>query len=229
MTSTIYIIGTGGGGSWLAPAIISLTSPKQVVLMDGDTLEHKNLDRQLFNESDVGQPKCESLARRYGCQSHHGWFAQGVFNFEEDDWLLVCVDNHAARKDALVECDRNGCQAIFAANETWSAESYLYIPKWRGTPLDPRVYYPEILTDKSGDPRAAAIGCTGDEARSETPQLVSSNMMSAALSAHLFALWRDYKGKKQSTLNNYPYRRMVTKTGEGSHCVGDLERTEHAK
>ncbi len=45
---------------------------------------------------------------------------------------------------------------------------------------DPRVYYPEINTDRSGDPRATSIGCTG-EAQTNNRQLVSANLMAATL------------------------------------------------
>jgi len=55
----------------------------------------------------------------------------------------------------------------------------------RGTPCDPRVYYPDILTDTTGSPIHAA-GCTG-EAQDETPQLVLANMWAAAHMLHL--LW----------------------------------------
>ena len=45
-----------------------------------------------------------------------------------------------------------------------------------------------LLTDHSGDPRAAAIGCTG-EVQERNRQLVSANLMAAALAEHLFVLW----------------------------------------
>jgi hypothetical protein len=88
----------------------------------------------------------------------------------------------------LEVCDESGCQAIFAANETHSSEAYYYRRSWKNTRRDPRVYYPEINTDHSGDPRATAIGCTG-EAQTSNRQLVSANLMAAALAEHLFVLW----------------------------------------
>lgn len=93
-----------------------------------------------------------------------------------------------ARKAALQSCDHFQCRAVFAANEVNSAEAYLYLPDWKDTPLDPRVYYPEILTETRGDPMASAMGCTG-EAQAATRQLVSANFMSAALAQHLYVAW----------------------------------------
>mgnify|MGYP000856154200 CR=1 FL=1 len=61
-----------------------------------------------------------------------------------------------------------------------SAEAYYYRRRWKGTARDPRVYYPEINQDRSGDPRATSIGCTG-EVQNQNRQLVSANLMAAAL------------------------------------------------
>jgi molybdopterin/thiamine biosynthesis adenylyltransferase len=222
----LYVIGVGGVGSWLVPALINLTSREQLMLIDGDELEPKNLDRQLFSESDVGKNKAHALAGKYQCDSTEGWFAQGIFNFAMDDWLVVCVDNHAARKDALMECDRCECNALIAANETWSADCYIYKPEWRKTKLDPRVYFPEILTDATGDPRARAVGCTG-EIQQQTRQLVSANMMAASLAANMYALWTLHVPKlHKRDIKAIPYRRLVTRSGSETFLVGDIERTD---
>jgi len=186
-----YIIGAGGVGSWLCPALCKLVGPESVTLIDGDKLEPKNLDRQLFDESQVGRHKAEALAEQYGCGHLNAWYYNGLIEPSSEDWLLVCVDNMPARKAALESCDRFFCNALFAANERLSAEAYLYLPGFKNSKyedLDPRKYYPEINRDKSGDPMARSAGCTG-EAQQETPQLVTANFMAAALLAHMYVVW----------------------------------------
>ena len=183
----IYIIGAGGVGSWLTPAMCLLTKPERVTVIDGDMLEAKNLNRQLYSADEIGNNKAMSLAEKYGCEGDNRWFSHGNIAFDDNDWLMVGVDNNPARKAALESCDQYGCKAIFMANETTSAEAYYYEPKWKGSELDPRVYYPEILTESGGDPRQAAIGCTG-EAQANNVQLVSANFMAAALGQHLYVL-----------------------------------------
>ncbi len=221
MKSNIYIIGVGGVGSWLTPALTLLTSPEQITLIDMDTLEEKNLDRQLFKPEDIGRSKAEALAERYQCNFRHEWFCEGLMEFDLDDWLIVCVDNHRARRAALGECDRYGCRAIFAANEQWSSEAYYYQPDWKSTAVDPRVYYPDILTDNSGDPRARGIGCTG-AAQKETPQLVTANALGAALAGQLFALWHLHAPTvKQKTISSLPFRLVVNRTGMETHRIKD--------
>lgn len=221
MKSRLYIIGCGGVGSWLAPSLALLTSPEQITLIDMDMLEEKNLNRQLFKPEDIGRSKAEALAERYKCHFLHDWFADGLLEFQEEDWLIVCVDNHRARKAALVECDRYGCRAIFAANETHSAESYYYQPDWKSTAVDPRVYFPDILTDASGDPQARSIGCTG-EVQKENPQLVTSNALAASLAGHLFALWHMHAPTvKSKTIPSLPYRLVANRTRLETHLIKD--------
>jgi hypothetical protein len=181
-----YIIGCGGVGSAIAPSFCLLKS--DVTLIDGDIIERKNLDRQMFDAGQIGMNKAQALAAKCGCRFIPEWFARGKINHARNDWLLCLVDNHRTRLEALEVCDEYGCQAILAANEMHSAEAYYYRRAWKGSPRDPRVYYPEINTDRSADPRAASIGCTG-EIQENNRQLVSANLMAAALVEHLYVLW----------------------------------------
>ena len=231
MKSNIYIIGAGGVGSWLAPSLALLTSPQQITVIDADVLEEKNLDRQLFTERDLGRSKAEALAERYKCLSRAEWFCEGLMQFDEDDWIIACVDNHMARRAALGECDRHGCRAIFAANETNSAEAYYYQPDWKGSAVDPRVYFPDILTDRSNDPRQRSIGCTG-EAQQNNPQLVTSNSLAASLAGHLFALWHLRAPQCNDKVRScFPYRLVANRTRLETHLVKDKlnqnQRTEN--
>src|SRR4051812_23463220 len=122
----IYIIGCGGVGSAIVPSLCLLKGAKEITLIDGDTIEEKNLNRQLFGPCQVGTNKAKALGDKYGCGSVAEWFARGKIRHGRSDWLLCLVDNHPARLEALEVCDEVGCQAIFAANETHSSEAYYY-------------------------------------------------------------------------------------------------------
>lgn len=184
----IYIIGGGGVGSWLLPAILKLATPSPVTIIDGDRLEEKNLDRQLFDEAETGNNKAEALSRKYDCHFRDTYYSDGQLELDDLDWLMVCADNNAARLSAYTDCNRSGCKMIIGCNETTSAEAYYYQPSWSGSVMDPSLYYPEIRTDKAEDPRAAAIGCTG-QAQSENVQLVSANISAASLMLNLYVCW----------------------------------------
>jgi hypothetical protein len=148
-----YIIGCGGVGSAIVPSFCLLRSPTDVTLIDGDTIERKNLNRQMFDAGQIGMNKAQALAGRYGCHFIPEWYARGKVRHHRTDWLICLVDNHRTRLEVLEVCDDYGCQAIFAANEMHSAEAYHYRRSWNGTQRDPRIYYPELTTDQSGDPR----------------------------------------------------------------------------
>lgn len=204
----IYIIGCGGVGSFLAPTMCLLAGNENITLVDGDTLEKKNLNRQLFDESMIGENKADALARRYRCSAIPEWYSESLMPHQQHDWLIGVVDNHIARRAVLNACDMNGCRAILAANEVHSSEAYVYLPEWQGTKLDPRVMYPEIVTDRRNDPRVAAIGCTG-EAQAANVQLVTANFMAAALAAHLYVVWAMEAGKLDAEVHQHLPHKLV--------------------
>jgi len=204
----IYIVGCGGVGSFLAPTLCMLVGKDNVTLIDGDTLERKNLNRQLFNESDIGRNKADALAERYGCAFVPEWYSESLMTHHKSDWIIGVVDNHIARRAILMSADRFGCNVILAANEVHSSEAYVYLPHWAGTPLDPRVMYPEINTDHSNDPRSAGIGCTG-EAQVANTQLVTANFMAAALASHMYVVWGMEAPKMEADVHQHLPHKLV--------------------
>jgi hypothetical protein len=185
-----------------------LAGKKNIVLVDGDTLEKKNLNRQLFSDTDLGQNKAEALAAKYECGAIADWYSESLIQHDRSDWIIGVVDNHIARRSILAAADMAGCSAIFGANEVHSSEAYVYLAKWRDTKNDPRVMYPEILTDTNGDPRRAAIGCTG-EAQAANVQLVTANFMAAALVAHLYVVWGMEARKMESEVHQHLPHKLV--------------------
>lgn len=220
----IYLIGAGGVGSWLAPVMAKLlANPKHLILVDGDTLEEKNLDRQLFTSEDIGKNKAVALSERLGCQFSDKWYHHHNFQHEPEDWLLGCVDNNPGRDMVLKACDLYDCNAIIAANEVHSSEAYVYRPEWRKTKLDPRMYYPEIEQDDSGDPARRGMGCTG-VAQTENRQLVTANFMAASLAAHLFVVWgMEYRKSSELARAYMPHRLRQNLTRNEFTLRGELE------
>jgi len=222
----VYIIGCGGVGSWLAEAIVRLGNPSSVVLVDGDTLEEKNLDRQLFSEADIGKNKALALSIKLKCKFSDQWYSEHNFAHDQTDWLFGCVDNNPGRDMVLKACDLYDCKAILAANETHSSEAYVYLPEWRGTSLDPRVYYPEIEKDETGNPAARRMGCTG-EAQKENVQLVTANFMAAALAAHLFVVWgMEYRNSTELARAYFPHRLRQNLTRNEFTLRGEIKKKE---
>lgn len=189
----IVIVGCGGVASWLLPVLIRLAAASEnrqpnIILVDGDKLEEKNLDRQLFSMDQIGQPKTAALKALYESQ-YPKLVSLPEYMLEGMDWpshslFFGCVDNHVARKLILQAVDSTHGRGIIGGNEYTDSEAYVYEPEWRGTPLDPRVYYPEILTNQANDPTRPQ-SCQGALA-DENPQLVIANFSAANHMAWLF-------------------------------------------
>ncbi len=199
----IIIVGCGGVGSYLIPALLRTVrnhaDPAQspsVVLVDGDTLEARNMERQLFTDEDIGENKAIAIAAA-NAEYYPTIGSIDEFFSGDEDWIktgaliIACVDNHPGRARVLAAADRVGGEAIICGNGYTDAEAMFYASMgMKGTPRDPRVMFPEILTDHTDDPLARGSGCTG-LAQQETPQLAIANFMAAAYALHL--LWFHYQ------------------------------------
>lgn len=189
-------IGAGGVASYLLPALLR-SFDVSGILIDGDILEKRNLDRQLFSEEQIGVNKAEALQKHLGSIANGilyapqyfdaGFLASRFSTIERlrPELIIVMVDNHPARKAALEAADDLQIPCILAANEYSTSQAYYYHPRNQGTKADPRILYPEILTDEGGSP----LACQGEAAEASTPQLAIANQVSAALSNYLVWLW----------------------------------------
>lgn len=143
---TVVVYGCGGTGSRLIPAIAQLMSTlttliaPEMVLVDFDEVEEKNLSRQNFAKPDVGKNKAEALAARYskayGVKITPIKLAAGtteylealeMFNVSErlkgPSMHIIAVDSVAARQSILKSALRsqagqpNSSIVIDAGNE----------------------------------------------------------------------------------------------------------------
>jgi hypothetical protein len=221
------VIGAGGVTSYFLPAFLKTLAhyggeKPRVYIMDGDALEERNLERQLFSREGITKNKAEALVAQYKSDYTKleaiPKFFLSDFRPREKSLLFVFVDNHPARRNALSACDRFECAAIVAANEYTDAQAYFYDGVLKNTRMDPRVRYPEILTDESGDP-ARPGGCTTGEALAAAPQLPIANLASAHYALQLF--WFRYAvapGMELSSMEHWPvehsnnFNKMTTRT-----------------
>lgn len=113
----IIVIGCGGTGGYLVPhlarLIASWNDPSiDLVLMDGDIVESKNLTRQNFITPDLGKYKAEVLAERYSAA--FGISIRYIPEYFKNAKMLTplttnhghganivigCVDNHRTRRE----------------------------------------------------------------------------------------------------------------------------------
>lgn len=208
----IFVIGAGGAGSWLIPQL-SLLKVGPITVVDKDKLEPSNMNRQLFNESDLGSYKAEAMKARWPGVSEviTEWYHSGLIQHESDDVIFGCVDNHTGRRSILSACDASRARAIIMGNGTTTADAYFYDPEWSGTRADPRVRYPELLSAHDGP--LQAVGCTGPQVEDTTPQLVMANTSAVSLGLQLFWLWVIRSKDIQSLKPSMPVEYAINEFG----------------
>lgn len=197
-TLKIRIVGCGGITGYLMPAfnrvygVTSVTEGKvahEVTLQDGDTLEERNLDRQLFDTKCVGMNKADALNKTHRTKHKviKNFFRLG--DGIDADIIIVAADNDICRRDVLATADQTGALVIIGGNEVHDAIGYVYHKSWEGTKKDPRVRYPEILTNDKGSP----FRCTDEAVLEIAPQTATANMRAAGHILWLLNLWIDRK------------------------------------
>jgi molybdopterin/thiamine biosynthesis adenylyltransferase len=209
----VNVIGAGGVGTYLLPCLTKTTL--DVTIWDGDVFEEKNHERQIFDE--VGVNKATHLAEKYGVKAEPKYFS--MLSELDGDIILCCVDNDATRLDVLEYADINGIPVIIGANETYCAEAYIYYPMWKGTKLDPRVYY-EYNRDNGHDPRNPP--CNGIDAIEENPQLPLANMSAATLMLKLLEYHtNDWHRLKPEDKSFAPFMHQINRARLTTISIGE--------
>jgi PRTRC genetic system ThiF family protein len=132
----ILVIGCGGTGGWVIPHLARLVKSLGVgslAVADGDVVEVKNLGRQNFVETDLGENKAVALARRYS--GAFGIPIRAIPGYLEDvrgmtrqapQIVIGCVDKHTARRTiAEYLSQAYECCWIDAGNESVAGQVIL--------------------------------------------------------------------------------------------------------
>jgi hypothetical protein len=228
------VVGCGGVASYFLPTFfktlnyINDKKSPPVLLIDGDDIEEKNRIRQNFECFD-GSKKVEILSAMYSKVYSNGrinindmYFSDGDI-IEEDSCAFCFADNHLARKHVLESVDESpGSMAIIAANSEISAHSYVYLHGWAGTPVDPRVMYPEINTDTTDSPIRTG-GCDTEKAMSEVPQTAIANTMAASCALLAWNLWclsvPDFGEMQEENFEKLPFMFFNTSVDMGRKTI----------
>lgn len=121
----LVLVGCGGTGSWLAPAVVRIVKLLTergrrvgVCFVDPDAVENKNLYRQNFCQAEIGLNKAEALAVRYSLAwgveigyLPYRYSTETGFLRNNLSIMIGCVDNHAARQEIRKAMDIYGGRA----------------------------------------------------------------------------------------------------------------------
>jgi len=206
----IYIVGLGGIGSELSEKIsrfinYSIKDSFDIVLIDGDSYEHKNLERQVFeNMKNKAESKLEELNRKFKniCfSSFNDYINKDNINsiIKDNCIIFICVDNHPTRKLISDHASKlNNVILISGGNEYEDGNAQLFI-KLNGNSLTPKItdYHPEIENPVGKMPHE--MSC--EELSQSEPQLYFANCFAAILMCAIF-----YNVKnclKDNKINNF--------------------------
>lgn len=195
----IVIVGNGGVGSNLSLPLLKLIKYQKdigkygknvrIKIIDGDTVESKNVIRQQFLLRDEGEFKsditanylnqmCGELREKDIAVESYPFYLKdnNASIIEEDDTVFVGVDNKVSKM--VVEnraLQLKNCIVIFGANEYDDGDVNVFIRE-KGKNLTPLYSkkHPEI---KEKDKFPDELSC--EEASKSSPQLVLVNMMVA--------------------------------------------------
>lgn len=192
------MIGAGGTGTHLlAPLVAYLSSHHgdddwMLYILDGDTVEVKNLERQLFKDSDVTLNKAEAAAA-----AHDNGHVRGIPHYlseenieryiQDGDTVLICADNFTVRKRIEDRCKTlQNVTVINGGNEKWSGSVQLWV-RAAGADVTPRISFLHPEVNDTG-PDRAAMTCMQAAALPGGEQTIIANLQSAVWM--LTALWR---------------------------------------
>ena len=173
----IVIVGVGGVGSWAVRFFREADKETQLLLIDPDTVERKNLRYANFLTKDIGKSKAKVLADRYqaGALETGIWNANDfealqrseVFSATEDLFILA-VDSIAPRK--LLQVATSQFIDVRAENRTILLMTHLATSEYRAAFV-------------SNADQTTRGGCQ------TTPELHFGNIVAAARVAELMQDW----------------------------------------
>jgi len=209
------IVGAGGVASYMLPALARSFELKGI-LMDADTLEEHNLDRQIFKSSQVGKNKAISLRQHHKLTGllplpeyiDDAFIQRNREGLKNIEVIIVLVDNHPARRSCILTAQQLDIPILLCGNEYETSQAIYYHPDMHES-LKPEERYPEIMTSDEGSP----INCTG-EALESTPQLAIANQVAAGLGNFLLWLWHGDKHYiPHETMGHEPIEITTTYSG----------------
>lgn len=145
---TVVLVGVGGTGSALAPALARLAHhlrgigvTMKMFFVDHDTIESRNILRQNYSASEVGYPKADALAFRLSAlfglpitsiptpfsAARFGEWAAGCERRPGANLIVAAVDNHLARREIaeVVAAQDGRWHCLELANEHSSGQVLL--------------------------------------------------------------------------------------------------------
>ena len=187
----MVVVGSGGTGTYFLKEFSRFIqgghrSINKMTIVDGDTVEEKNMERQAFSQEDVGFNKATVMADVLSSAFELKWGAFSKYLTTLDELkdvlgsststplIIGCVDNHACRMllEKFFEESRD-CIYLDSANE-FSTGEVIFAYKKGGKVISPcrSYYYPEVASNSNK--KVTEMSC--EELNNVAPQHIATNM-----------------------------------------------------
>lgn len=193
-TRKIKVVGVGGIGCYLIEPLSRYLSYSEdnceITLIDGDSYEEKNRDRQRFSsflnkaESTAGQLKTDFPKIHFRSKNEYITEENVVTNIREGDTVFLCVDNHATRKIVSNRCgELDNVTLINGGNDYTDGNVICYIRKDGKditkslTDLHPKIANPEDENPGKSDYQNSSC----QREAPQQPQLLFTNLAIASM------------------------------------------------
>lgn len=199
MNYLFVIIGVGGTGSLLARDLPKLLigSIHKMMIVDGDTVERKNMIRQSYQEQDIGENKAIALAAKintfYDCECE----AQGVYVTRDEliekiklfpayiPVLIGCVDNDATRK-LIEDTYKRLDSAVYLDSANFEFDGNIYASAKDGNIVSGPIRGETYQLEKDVHP--AEKSCQEQASGGNTQYLITNLKMATCLLEHCHAI-----------------------------------------
>lgn len=123
MTAKITIVGVGGVGGVVAECL-ARSGVQNLVLIDGDTIDETNLNRQIFTtRQNIGKPKVDEMEKRIKQFNPHCCI-YSVYKYitpdnaykvlKDCDYIIDCIDDVPAKLALIQAAKQSGTKIVSA-------------------------------------------------------------------------------------------------------------------
>lgn len=196
-TRRIKVIGLGGIGSYLVEPLCRYLSHQgdyiELMLIDGDTYEDRNRQRQQFTEKgNKASVSLDALRLKFPevhfkDKSEYVTDENVVSLVRENDTVFLCVDNHATRKVVSDRCEELDNVTLISGGNDETDGNVIYYHRKNGkditkppTKLDPAIANPQDKNPGSNRNNSCEANVN------TTPQLLFTNLAIASTMCNVF-------------------------------------------
>lgn len=198
MKYVFVIVGVGGTGSLLArdlPKILINLYDNKILLVDGDIVEEKNMERQSYQKHDIGEYKADALAKKmntfYGnvCSSLPIFITKNELVMELSEnykgyipVIIGCVDNDKTRM-LLEDTFKELCDCIYIDSANSEYEGNIYVVKKRKEVIEGAIRSDSYKL--KSDVHPSEKSCEEQAAAGNTQFLITNLQMASSLLEHI--------------------------------------------